>query len=241
MTTTTIPMLPCVAPDQTAEFFTALGFETIYSQTRPYLSLWFRRADLEFQYVGAPKNLDPAEECSGGCVVMVDDQDMLAALHRDFTVALRGHYGKVLATGRPRMTYFRPGQTRFSVVDPSGNNLVFVSRDEPVELEYGGSAALTGLAKVIDNARIFRDFKTDLRAAARALDSGLRRHRADAPLRDVARALAARAEVAVALGDRARADEIDAEVRTLPLTDADRAALADDLAAAARLQSWLSD
>ncbi|MBO0679741.1 glyoxalase [Mycolicibacterium sp. S2-37] len=234
-------MLPCVAPDETVELFNALGFQTTYQQTRPYLYLSFCRAETEIHYGRASKNLDPAEERSGGCLVMVDDQDTLAGLHREFTAALRAHYGKVLASGRPRMTRFRAGQTRFTVVDPSGNSVIFISRDDPAELEYGGSSSLTGLAKVIDNARILRDFKTDLKAAARVLDIGLRRHRAGASARDLARALAARAELAVALDDRAGAREIGAELQALDLTDDDRVALAGELSAADELDRWLSD
>jgi hypothetical protein len=238
MTDTTIPVLPCVSPDETLDFFGALGFEVTYKQTRPYLYLALRRGEVELHYGKAPSGLDPAEETSGGCLVMTDD---VAGYHRDFTDALRARYGKVLAKGRPRITRFRPGQTRFTAIDPSGNNIVFISTEEPVELEYGGSKKLTGLAKAIDNARILRDFKTDPAAAARALDSGLRRHRATASTREVARALANRAEVAVALGDRARAEEIAVELRSLALTDEDRAELADELRAAADLERWLSD
>lgn len=241
MVETTIPLLPCVAPAETLEFFTSLGFEVTYEQTRPYLYLSVKRGDVELHFGRPPSTLDPTEERSGGCLVMVDDTESLQALHAGFTHALRRRYGKVLSKGRPRLTRLRPGQTRFTAVDPSGNRLVFISRDEPAELEYGGSAALTGLAKVIDNARVLRDFKTDDVLAARALDVGLRRHRAAAPTRDVARALAARAELAVALGDGARAKAIAAELQTIELSDADRAELADELAAAANLDSWISD
>lgn len=74
------------------------------------------------------------------------------------------------------MTRYRAGASRFSVVDPSGNTIIFIRRDEPAELEYGGSKRLQGLARVLDNARILREFKTDDLAAFRALNSGLRRH-----------------------------------------------------------------
>lgn len=238
MPTTTIPLLPCVDPDGTVDFFTALGFELTYQQRRPYLYLSLRRDDVELHYGRAPAGLDPDEERSGGCLVMTDD---VAGFHRAFTDALRARYGKVLAQGRPRITRYRTGQSRFTTVDPSGNNIVFIRRDEPIELEYGGAAELVGLAKAIDNARILRDFKTDLKAASRALDSGLKRHRAGAAPRDIARALAHRAELAIALGERDRAARIAEELRGLDLTEEDRAALADDLAAADELNRWLSD
>lgn len=238
MSATTIPLMPCVAPDATRDFFTALGFDVTYDQTHPYLYLAFRRDDVELHFGAAPSALDPAEERSGGCVVITDD---VADYHRAFTDALRACYGKVLATGRPRITRFRPGQSRFTAVDPSGNSIIFVNRDEPTELEYGGSKRLTGLAKVLDNARILRDFKTDHEAAARVLDTGLRKYRATAPVLDVARALAGRAELAIALGDRPRANAIATELRALALTDADRIALAEELRAADELERWLGD
>jgi hypothetical protein len=187
-----------------------------YNQTRPYLYLSFKRGDVELHFGKPPSTLDPSEERSGGCLVMTDD---VARYHRAFTEALRARYGKVLSTGRPRITRFRTGQTRFTAVDPSGNNIIFISRDEPAELEYGGSKKLTGLAKVIDNARILREFKTDDVAAAPALDVGLRRHRASAPVRDVARALVDRAELAVVLGDEARARELAAELHAIEPSD----------------------
>jgi hypothetical protein len=187
-----------------------------YNQIRPYLYLSFKRGDVELHFGKPPSTLDPSEERSGGCLVMTDD---VARYHRAFTEALRARYGKVLSTGRPRITRFRTGQTRFTAVDPSGNNIIFISRDEPAELEYGGSKKLTGLAKVIDNARILREFKTDDVAAARALDVGLRRHRASAPVRDVARALVDRAELAVVLGDEARARELAAELHAIEPSD----------------------
>ncbi|MDW5328297.1 hypothetical protein [Plantactinospora sp. KLBMP9567] len=77
-----------------------------------------------------------------------------------------GALGKVLVKGLPRITRFRPGASRFTIVDPSGNSIVFIRRDEPQDLEYGGSKQLTGLAKVLDNARILREFKTDDRVPA---------------------------------------------------------------------------
>lgn len=71
-----------------------------------------------------------------------------------------------------------------------------------MELEYGGSKRLQGLARVLDNARILREFKTDDRAAFRALNSGLRRHGDPAPTVEQAMALAGLIELSVALGNR---------------------------------------
>lgn len=149
-------------------------------------------------------------------------------------------YGKVLAKGAPRITRFRPSQSRFTVVDPSGNNIIFIQRDEPEDLEYGGSKSLKGLARAVDNARILREFKNDDRTAARVLDVGLRRFPgADAV--DLVKALTARAEIAIALGEIEIARKIREAVDAVTLGPGDAESLADELDSVRRLEAWLTD
>ena len=236
MTATTVPLLPCTAADATAEFYGALGFDTTDQQTRPYLYMAFTLADIGLHFKEAAPHLDPADELSGGCLVLVDD---VAGYHRDFTERLRAHYGRVLARGLPRLARLRPGASRFRLYNPSGNCVVFINRNEP-EIEYGGSSALSGLAKALDNVRIFRDFKNDDALAARALDTALGRHRDTAPRVDVARALADRVELAIALGDQAGADTTRAELDAMALTQDERELIATELRAIADLQRWLA-
>jgi hypothetical protein len=236
MTATTIPLLPCTAADATVEFYAALGFDTSDRQTKPYLYMAFKLADIGLHFKDAAPHLDPGDELSGGCLVLVDD---VTGYHRDFTDRLRAHYGRVPATGLPRLTRLRPGTTRFCLFDPTGNCIVFINRDEP-EIEYGGSSALSGLAKALDNVRIFRDFKNDDILAARALDTALRRHRDNAPRLDVARALADRVELAIALGDQAGADAVRSELDAMALTAEERDHIAPELQAIADLERWLA-
>ncbi|MFE2876105.1 glyoxalase [Streptomyces roseus] len=217
---TTVPVLPCVSVEDTLEFYEALGFENTYRQTRPYVYLALRLSGFELHFGKAPEGLDPAREDGGACLVMVDS---VAPYHAAFVRAMRRRYGKVLATGRPRITRYRPGASRFSLVDPSGNSIVFVRRDEPMELDYGGSKQLAGLARVLDNARILREFKDDDRAAFRAVKSGLRRFGEDAPAADRARALAVLISTSAALGEHA--DDVPAwtaELAGIALTEAER-------------------
>src|SRR5690606_34585691 len=136
---------------------------------------------------------------------------------------------------------FRPGQSRFSLVDPDGNTVLFIQRDEPRDVEYGGAADLTDLAKVIDNARILRDFKVDDKAAARVLEVGLGRFREIAPAVDRAKALAMLAEIAVAAGDSERAERLRTEAAALSLSDEERAAVAEELRAGEELERWLDE
>ncbi|MFC9943354.1 VOC family protein [Streptomyces pratensis] len=223
---TAVPLLPCSAVQETLDFFQALGFEVTYRQTKPYLYLALRRGGFDVHFGKPPQGYDPNREDGGGCLVMVDT---VAPYHAAFTGAMRAAYGKVLATGRPRITRFRPGQTRFTLIDPSGNSLIFIQRDEPAELEYGGSKKLQGLAKALDNARILREFKNDDRAAFRALKSGLRRHGPQALPIDRALALTALIELAAALDEQGEIDDRTRELEAIQLTDAERQRVTSEL------------
>ncbi|MEV0719793.1 hypothetical protein, partial [Asanoa sp. NPDC050611] len=231
---TTVPLLPCVAPEETLAFWRALGFAVTWEQTRPYLYLAFRWRGFELHYGRAGRGVDPAEETTGGCLVMVD---AVAPYHAELTDAMRRAHGKVLAKGLPRITRYRAGASRFTVMDPSGNSIVFIQRGEPGELEYGGSKALTGLAKVLDNARILREFKEDDRAAHRALNSGLRRHGDGAPAVEQAMALAALVELSTALDEPVEA--WGARLRQLTLTADERRQVEAAVADPALLAPWL--
>jgi hypothetical protein len=235
MTTTTVPVLPCADPDGTVMFYEALGFTTMHRQDRPYLYLAFVLDDIEVHFKAASSGLDTAEENSGGFLALVDD---VAPVHAQFAETLRGRLGRVPATGLPRLTRLRPGQTRFCIYDPSGNCIIVINRDEP-DVEYGGSKELSRLAKAHDNVRIFRDFKNDDVLAARALDAALRRHGPDAPRLDLARAHADRAELAVALGDRAQADASREELRALALTESEKRVLSAELTALEQIEDWM--
>ncbi|XUL99380.1 glyoxalase [Streptomyces venezuelae ATCC 10712] len=235
---TTVPVLPCVSVEETLEFYEALGFKATHKQIRPYLYLALEWSGLALHFATPPKGIDPSGEDVGGCLVLVDE---VAPYHAEFTRALRAAYGKVLAKGRPRITRFRPGASRFTVVDPSGNSLIFIQRDEPAELEYGGSASLTGLARVLDNARVFSEFKNDDRTALRVLTTGLRKHGDTAPPLDVARTLATLIELATALEDPTEVDAWRRRLTALPLTETERHQVTADLRSAAALHLWTTE
>ncbi|WP_328396649.1 glyoxalase [Nocardia sp. NBC_00416] len=231
---TAVPVLPTHDLARTLDFYGALGYTVTHEQTRPYVYGALTANDCDLHFADPPAGREQRDNT--GCLVLVDD---VAGRHEAFTTALRERFGRIPAKGFGRVTRFRPGQSRFSLIDPDGNWVTFIQRDEPEGLEYGGSAELSGLARVLDNARILRDFKTDDKAAERALESGLRRHGAEAGRLDRARAYAALAELAVALGKPDKAADRRADLAALGLTEAERAELAADLRAADELDRWL--
>ncbi|MFR9749982.1 glyoxalase [Nocardia sp. 004] len=237
MTDMAVPQLWTGDLAGTLDFYKTLGYTVTYEQTRPYVYGSVEDRGCALHFVPTPKNVSVSAERTG-CLVMVDD---IAHRHRAFTTALRARYGKVPAKGLPRITRYRPGQSRFTVVDPAGNQVIYIQRDEPMELEYGGSKELDGLAKVLDNAGILRDFKNDDKAAFRVLEVGLRRFRTEAPRLDRARALAALTELAVATENPERVEQFRAELRAMTLSAVERAVIADELRTADDLTAWLSE
>ncbi|WP_280491352.1 glyoxalase [Nocardia asiatica] len=236
MADTAVPQLWTADLSGTLDFYKTLGYTVTHEQIRPYVYGVVEDHGCALHFVSLPKDGDiPAERA--GCLVMVED---VASRHQAFTAALRNRYGRIPAKGLPRITRFRPGQSRFTIVDPAGNQVIYIQRDEPPKVEYGGSKELDGLARVLDNARILRDFKTDDKAAFRVLEVGLGRFRAEAPRLEVARALAALAELAVAGEDPGRAEQFRAELRAMGLTAEERASVADELRASDDLAAWLS-
>jgi hypothetical protein len=233
---TTVPLLHCTSADDTLEFWRALGFAVTYEMRKPYLYLAFRWSGFDIHYGPTPSTVDPTKESTGGCLVMVD---AVAPYHAAFVAAMRRAYGKVLAKGLPRITRYRAGASRFSIVDPSGNLILFVQRDEPADLDYGGARDLQGLAKVLDNARILREFKNDDKAAYRALNSGLRRHGAAASTVERALALAGLVELLPAIGEPERVEEFGNRLRELTLTPAERERVRGAVADPAVVDPWL--
>src|SRR5262249_48030664 len=149
----------------------------------------------------------------------------------------RKGYGKLPVAGFPRITRMRKGQGRFTVVDPSGNSVIFIKRDRPSteNEETPERADRSRLAWALDTATRLRDFKGDDAGAAKVLEVALAR-KAPAPPAERARALAARAELAVALGDTERLPALRAELQQLALSDDDRERLRDELQAADELE-----
>jgi hypothetical protein len=218
---TTVPCLPSIAMAETLEFYRALGFEVTYQQKAPNEYACVRRGGFELHFFGL-KGLKP-EEGYSTCLVIVPD---VAPLHQTYSKALRAKYGRLPVAGFPRITRFKPGQSRFTVVDPNGNSVIYILRGEKTE-----DPKLAGLMKAVATAAKLRDESGDDESAAKVLDVALARY-ADAPPLDRARALAARAELAVALGEIDRLLAVRAESTQIQLSDEDREAYRHELDAA---------
>ncbi|GAB3755110.1 hypothetical protein GCM10028864_35680 [Microlunatus parietis] len=211
-----------------------LGFERTYRQAKPYPCVGLRREDFNLQFFGLD-GFDP-EASYGSCVVLVEDT---LALYEAFAAGMRAVHGKVLVSGRPRMT--RPRKRKnvgnisgFSVVDPGGNWIrIFHNTDAA---DAGTDEPSSQLAKTMRNAVVLSDSKGDTPQAARILDSALIKHRESAPVTDLVEALVYGAELAIRLDDRARAGVLLAEVAAAELTSEQRERLSEALANAADLE-----
>jgi hypothetical protein len=166
------------------------------------------------------------------------------ALYQAFSDGIKAHYGKRLTAGIPRMTALRDkadGGRGFNVIDPGGN-WIRISQMNPTGADAESSAdktPLSKLARATQAADLLADSNGDFPAAAAMLDKALGQS-ADAPVADRIPALVARAGIAISMDDLARAGSILAEVRQLPLSDAERHALSEVLERAADLESMLN-
>ncbi|MFI6869397.1 bleomycin resistance protein [Nocardia sp. NPDC050406] len=231
---TVIPILPCRELDDILPFYSALGFEQTYRQDRPNPYAALRRGGIELHFGGIP-GFDPAESL-GSVILAVPDT---RALYESFAAGLRADFGKVPVSGIPRMTRPRKKQgmqTGFTVVDPGGNWIRITHKGDPGDDPKAKESRLTRAVKAASRQA---DSHGDVNAGILVLENGLTRH-ADAPASERLPALVYLAELRIRTGDRDRAAALLAEVAALDLSDADRAAVADDLAVAAELEADLS-
>jgi hypothetical protein len=234
VTDTAVPALPCVTLEESLPFYGLLGFEVTYKQKNPNAYAVVARGDVQLHLFGIPR-LDPSAAYSTCLIIVGEVED----LHRRFAAALSGAYGKVPVAGIPRITRMRKGQSRFTIVDPAGNSLIFIRRasSDATEGSYEDGPGLTGskMELAIKTAARLRDFKTDDAMAAKVLDAALAKYPTAAPA-ERARALAARAEIAVALGEVELARTLRIALGQIPLSESEREDLREELDAADRLE-----
>ena len=222
----TVPILFAASLDETLDFWEALGYEKTYYQKSPYGYAVMSRGEYGLHFI-EQKSIKP-EENPISCLVLVTDVE---AVHQNFSKALKGKLGRVPNKGLPRITRIRPGQTRFTVTDPSGNSVTFIKfGDEDEEMvvksEQRGDQSLMEFA--ISRATRFRESKLDLSGAAKILDVALERHSDEAKIL-IARALLLRAEIALDVEETATASASLQKLRELPLSEEERASLSSEI------------
>ena len=130
--------------------------------------------------------------------------------------------------GIPRIGALRDlsyGTRQFIVTDPGGNAIRI---GQPLE-QPAATAPRTRLERALETAILLGDSKGDDAAAARVVDNALAATGEEPPPVPRGRARVLRADLAIRLGDPARARRLLDEVAGIELDEADRAALADDL------------
>ena len=224
----TTPLFFCKSPDETLTFYKALGFTLSYRQDTPYLYAAVSRGAINLHFTKG--------KTTSTCLVHVPE---VSVYHRAFADGLRAKYGRIPTAGFPRIARLKPGRTRFPLFDPMGNELLFINQDEP-DIDYDAyDATLSPLVQALENVAFLRDTYADDEAAAKFLDKKLRQH-TDAPSIDRARALASRAELAVAMGEAEQSRIIRNELEQIPLSAEERDQYRDELEAADRLERWLT-
>ena len=195
---TTIPLLPCEDFESLLVFWQAMRFTVGYKQKAPNSYAEIKHADGYEIHVFGLKKLAPAENYST-CLVIVPEVE---TRHAQFLERFRALLGKLPSKGFPRLSRFKPGQTRFTLTDVAGNSVIFIKRgdeDEKKAQEYK-QAGLTPLQRALAMAERERDFKNDDAAALRTLDKALQHYNPEKEFpADHARALAMRAELTEAL------------------------------------------
>ncbi len=221
----TYPLLPCAEIDEAISFYESLGFRKTYRQTRPNPYATVVLEDIQIHLFGM-EGFDPAQSY-GSVIIVVPDPDQL---YKDFAAGLRKAYGKLPVAGIPRILRPRKkyGTVRgFSVVDPGGNWLRIYKLGDTEEENSAEKAE--GLAQILYVAARLGDARGDETLALKTLENGLARF-ANAPARDLAKALLYRAELAVRTKDYELARSSLTAAKSLELTDEERTALEEEFA-----------
>ena len=228
-----VPLLPCPDLDEALEFYEHLGFQRTYRQIRPNPYGSVERSGIGIGLFGID-GFDPAESYASAILVVED----LDGWYRDFAAGFRYRYGKLRATGIPRILRprKRQGELRgFTVVDTGGNwlRLSQLGDKEP-------ATRATGLAQVMENAARLGDSHGDVERALAVLTAGLDRY-PGAPAIERARAHLYTAELAARLGDMPRAFSALDSARASDLSEIEEGEISGDLAHAEEIVNSVRD
>ncbi|HEY5824512.1 MAG TPA: hypothetical protein VIT44_09110, partial [Cyclobacteriaceae bacterium] len=158
------------------------------------------------------KGMNAANNSYTGCLVIVGDA---GEVYHQLSANLKKLLGRIPHTGIPRVSRMKPGATRFTLTDVSGNTIIFVSNGEKDQEVWEQAQVKTGskLQQAIAIAKRFRDYKNDDGAAAKVLDTVLKTT-TDGDS-DLPEALIMRIEIALHEGEKSREQECREKLTTL--------------------------
>lgn len=244
-----IPVFSCTSLNESFRFYRSLEVEITHEQNSPYIYGAVNWGSTSIHFHGDRK-MNP--EKSSSCLILVDDVE---TPYRIFVENLRKTYNGLPVAGLPKITRFRKDHTRFTLYDPDGNTLQFISKRES-EYNYESNTSegeentfgrtLTGIStnqsalmEALEIAVFLRDTYHNDNAAAKKLDRAIEHYEFSAPV-ELARALAARAELAVALGDPETADKFLKKMEQIGLSKKEKDLFRDELGAALELKKLIA-
>ncbi|MBC9717895.1 VOC family protein [Streptomyces sp. TRM66268-LWL] len=231
----TIPILPCQTLQPVLDFYTALGFEITFQQKSPNPFAVVEYGDIELQFFGL-KAHDPQGSYST-CYVLTDDVD---SLYEAFRSGLKETYGKIPTRGLPRIGTLKDmsyGVRQFLMTDPGGN---CIRVGQPISEDlYHRPAPKETFARALHNASLFADSKEDPAGAAKIIDRVLGMEDERPTSVQLLKLLVLRADVALRLGDDARARTACEQAAAVQLTEEERESVRDDLARLEDLRSGI--
>jgi hypothetical protein len=230
-----VPILPCRSLKTILEFYKALGFHIKYEQHAPYVYGSVGLEKIQLDFIGS-KNLLENQESSHICLIVIEDA---TDLQKRFSAGAKAVFGKQLRKGIPRVGSVNTvsKDQRFTVIDPSGNRLIFV-QPRTKSPQKTKPKNLTPLARAVRAARLFGYTKEDPQMAADHLDPALK-NTTDEPAEVRFRAFVLRADLAEMLDDPERLKFFVEQAKAIPLEAATRLELTEEIERLEALESLL--
>jgi hypothetical protein len=168
----TIPVLPSVSIIDTLSFWEIIGYKVTFKQTRPYQYGVVERNGYQLHFVRVT-GIDKTNNFSS-CLVMVSN---IGKVYQEYTQRLKENLGRIPHSGIPRISRMKPGTSRFTLTDVSGNSVIFINygKNDQETWEKADDKNQSPLKKAISTAIRFRDYKEDEKAAAATLEVALRK------------------------------------------------------------------
>lgn len=223
------PMLPSENIDESVTFYKSLGFEIVRDETFPYRFAEVRDGD--FWLLTSSYAQFGGKKAFGALILNVTD---LGKFYDRFADNLRNNLGAIPLSGFPRLSRRSRDGSQFRVFDPFGNMLIYMDKSysPPLYLE-----AQDRTEEILNQVWFLRDIYSNDRAAANILDRALEETKDDSGI-GRARLLAARSEIAVAVGEWDLASKLEEMVSRISLQDSDFQMFAEELTASQHLRKW---